>query len=90
MKGRDRELIEKRDEALCRRYYYWTEIERLRFDDALTVLSQKEFFLSEQRIMAIIRNNVKKMKMKDINLRPVPRVRKPHISAKELELFHGE
>lgn len=34
-KGRDKELIKLRDEALCRRYYYWTEIQRLRFDDAL-------------------------------------------------------
>ena len=38
-KGRDKELIKLRDEALCRRYYYWTEIQRLRFDDALKVLS---------------------------------------------------
>ena len=29
-KGRDKELIKLRDEALCRRYYYWTEIQRLR------------------------------------------------------------
>ena len=33
-KGRDKELIKLRDEALCRRYYYWTEVQRLRFDDA--------------------------------------------------------
>ena len=33
-KGRDKNLIELRDEALCRRYYYWTEVQRLRFDDA--------------------------------------------------------
>ena len=25
-KGRDKELIKLRDEALCRRYYYWTEM----------------------------------------------------------------
>ena len=42
-----------RDEALCRRYYYWTEVQRLRFDDALTVLSRQEFFISEERIMSI-------------------------------------
>lgn len=44
-KGRDKELIKLRDEALCRRYYYWTEIQRLRFDDALKVLSEREFFI---------------------------------------------
>ena len=43
-KGRDKKLIELRDEALCRRYYYWTEVQRLRFDDALKVLSRQEFF----------------------------------------------
>ena len=36
-KGRDKNLIELRDEALCRRYYYWTEVQRLRFDDALPI-----------------------------------------------------
>ena len=41
-KGRDKKLIELRDEALCRRYYYWTEVQRLRFDDALKVLSRQE------------------------------------------------
>ena len=54
-KGRDKELIKLRDAALCRRYYYWTEVQRLRFDDALRVLSEREFFISEERIMAIIR-----------------------------------
>lgn len=54
-KGRDKELIERRDAALARRYYYWTEVMRLRFDDALTKLSRDEFFISEERIMAILR-----------------------------------
>ncbi|MCC8146911.1 MAG: transposase [Bacteroidales bacterium] len=54
-KGRNKELIQKRNEALCRRYYYWTELQRLRFDDTLKVLSEQEFFISEERIMAIIR-----------------------------------
>lgn len=42
-KGRDKTLIELRDEALLRRYYYWTEVQRLRFDDALRILSRQEF-----------------------------------------------
>lgn len=50
-KGRDKTLIELRDEALLRRYYYWTEVQRLRFDDALRILSRQEFFISEERIM---------------------------------------
>ncbi len=58
-KGRDKELIKLRDEALCRRYYYWTERQRLRFDDALKILSEREFFISEERIMAIIRHKIR-------------------------------
>ena len=54
-RGRSKGLIEKRNEALCRRWYYWTELQRLRFDDALKILSEQEFFLSEDRIMGSIR-----------------------------------
>nr|DAK43196.1 MAG TPA: hypothetical protein [Caudoviricetes sp.]DAS50396.1 MAG TPA: hypothetical protein [Caudoviricetes sp.]DAX65000.1 MAG TPA: hypothetical protein [Caudoviricetes sp.] len=84
-KGRDKELIELRDEALCRRYYYWTEERRLRFDDALTILSKQEFFISEERIMSIIRRKCREIK--DIQLRPVPKVRMPRLTARQLELF---
>ena len=88
MKGRDRKLIELRDAALCRRYYYWTEKQRLRFDDALKILSRKEFFISEERIMSIIRNTSKEFS--DVSISAVPKVRKPHITVQELELFTGE
>lgn len=84
-KGRDKELIELRDEALCRRYYYWTEERRLRFDDALTILSKQEFFISEERIMNIIRRKCREIK--DIQVRPVPKVRMPRLTARQLELF---
>ena len=49
-KGRSSELIEKRNEALLRRYYYWTEIKRRRFDDVLRILSDNEFFVEERTI----------------------------------------
>ena len=74
-KGRDKELIELRDEALCRRYYYWTEVQRLRFDDALKVLSKQEFFISEERIMSIIRRKCRELN--DLEINPVPKVKKP-------------
>lgn len=83
--GRNKILIELRDEALCRRYYYWTEERRLRFDDALTILSKQEFFISEERIMNIIRRKCREIK--DIQLRPVPKVRMPRLTARQLELF---
>ncbi|MBF1634057.1 transposase [Prevotella melaninogenica] len=84
-KGRDKELIALRDEALCRRYYYWTEERRLRFDDALCILSKQEFFISEERIMSIIRRKCREIK--DIQVRPVPKVRMPRLTARQLELF---
>lgn len=84
-KGRDRELIKLRDEALCRRYYELTEKQRLRFDDALKVLSKHEFFISEERIMAIIRE--KAGELEAIALRAVPKVKMPRLTAKQLELF---
>ncbi|WP_281643689.1 transposase [Bacteroides zoogleoformans] len=87
-RGRNKTLISLRDEKLLRRYYYWTEVQRLRFDDALKILSRGEFFLSEDRIMAIIRANCHKLT--DIDVRPVPKVRKPRLSASQLSLFTGD
>ncbi|GAB6010812.1 transposase [Viscerimonas tarda] len=83
-RGRDRKLIEKRNSALIRRYYYWTEVQRLRFDDTLKVLSENEFFISEQRVLAIIRQ------CNHLNPAPFPKVRKPKISAAQLSLFINE
>lgn len=84
-KGRDKELIKLRDEALCRRYYYWTEVQRLRFDDTLKVLSEREFFISEERIMSIIRRKFREGN--NLNLKPLPKVKVPHLTAVQLELF---
>lgn len=84
-KGRDKELIKLRDAALCRRYYYWIEVQRLRFDDALRVLSEREFFISEERIMAIIRRMSREGK--DRNIKPLPKVKVPRLTAAQLELF---
>lgn len=84
-KGRDSELIRLRNIALCRRYYELTEKQRLRFDDALKILSKQEFFISEERIMAIVRRMVGEME--DIALKPVHKVRMPHLTHKQLDLF---
>lgn len=84
-KGRDKELIKLRDAALCRRYYYWTEKQRLRFDDALRILSEQEFFISEERIMAIIRRMCKDNTIDKI--KPVPKVKVPKLTAAQLSLF---
>lgn len=78
-KGRSQDLIKKRDAKLLHRYYYWTEIKRLRFDDALKILSEEEFFISVDRIMAIIRNNCDRLE--NVSVEPVPRVRMPKLGA---------
>ena len=54
-KGRDKGLIAARDQRVFERYYYWTEVKRLRFDDAVKKLSEEEFFLSESRILQVVR-----------------------------------
>jgi hypothetical protein len=55
-KGRNKGLIDRRDRALCRRYVILTEVQRLYTSAALKTIS-KEFFLSEERIYSILRNN---------------------------------
>jgi hypothetical protein len=50
-KGRSRQLINRRDEFLMVRYFYHTEVKRLRFDDVLKIMSEYEFFIEEQTIM---------------------------------------
>lgn len=87
-KGRSKNLISKRNEALLRRYHFWTEVQRLRFDDALKVLSEQEFFISEERIMVIIREEGHKLR--DIIITPVPKVRKPRITSQMLDLFNQD
>lgn len=87
-KGRNADLIKKRNEALVRRYHYWTEIQRLRFDDALRILSESEFFISEQRIMAIIRSVVSGSDPKPCE--PVPKVRKPRITQTQLDMLRDD
>ncbi len=57
----------------------------MRFDDALRVLSEREFFISEERIMAIIRR--KSREGTDRNTKPLPKVKVPRLTASQLELF---
>lgn len=54
-KGRDKDLIELRDKKLFERYYYWSEVQRLRFDDTIRKLAFDEFFLSEATTLRIIK-----------------------------------
>lgn len=87
-RGRNKDLISRRDEKLLRRYYELTEVQNLRFDRALTLLSTDEFFISEARIMSIVRQNCHKLT--DIEVKPVPKVRMPRLTARQLALFGKE
>ena len=77
-RGRNKDLIDKRNESLCRRWYYWTEVQRLRFDDALKILSEQEFFISEDRVHP------------EGDIRPAPKIKVPRLTAGQLRLFSGE
>lgn len=50
-KGRSARLVTKRDELLMIRYFYYTEVKRLRFDDVLKVISEEEFFIETQTVL---------------------------------------
>lgn len=82
-KGRNSRLMKKRDALVASRYYYWTEVQRLRFDDAIKQLSENEFFLSESRIIQILKkaDNVEKVKLKTPGC--------PKLTAEQIELFKG-
>lgn len=84
-KGRSKELIQKRDVKLVERYYYWTEVKRLRFDDALKILSEEEFFISVDRIMTVIRNNYKKLT--ELSVNSISAVKKPELTKKHLSFL---
>ncbi len=85
-RGRNKNLIERRNAALARRHYYWTEVERLRFDDALKQLSQNEFFISEDRIMAILRET----EPYTPEAAASSRIKSPKVTSAQLALFIGE
>ena len=54
-RGRNKDLINERDRRLFERFYYWSEVKRLRFDDTIRKLSTEEFFLAEATTLRIIK-----------------------------------
>lgn len=57
MRTKEHPLIKARNRKLIERYLYWTEIERRRTDDVFRILEWEEFFIGQQSILLIIRNN---------------------------------
>jgi len=55
-RGRNPELLTKRNEALIKRFYYWFETKRTRIDDVYVILS-REFFISSRTVENIVRDN---------------------------------
>lgn len=49
-----RDRINKRNRLVAARYYYWTEIQRRRFDDVLHILSDEEFFVDSRTISNVL------------------------------------
>ena len=52
-KGRSEELLERRNEVILYRYYYYVKIKRMRYEDIITVLG-KEFFLAERTTVDLL------------------------------------
>lgn len=67
MKGRSPRLIQKRNERLIVRYYYWHELHSIRRDRTIEILSEQEFFIEPFTIECILRecyNLLKEIKRK--------------------------
>lgn len=83
---RDSRLIEKRNAKIAARYYYWTDIQRYRSDDAIRQLSEEEFFLSEATILRIIRSvDLSSESLQKIMKPVVIKARRPKVTAEELQ-----
>ena len=68
MKKKKTYLREKRDKRVFERYLYWTEQQRLRFDDTIRRLSEQEFFLTEDYILAIIKKEKAKNEAEGLDI----------------------
>lgn len=55
-KGRNKNLINKRNKKLVEKYHYLSVKKNIPFDDVLSMLSEM-FFLSEKRIEFILKEN---------------------------------
>lgn len=49
-----RDRLDRRNEIMTARYYYWTEIKRIRFDDVLKILADREFFIEERTVSNVL------------------------------------
>lgn len=47
-------MLAARNAKILERFIYWTEEQSMRSDRAITLLSQQEFFLTEQTILKVL------------------------------------
>ncbi|MCC8095697.1 MAG: transposase [Tannerellaceae bacterium] len=87
-KGRNKDLIIARDNALLLRYHYWSNVERLRYDDMLKILSWQEFFISEETIEKIIRE--KGHLLPELLKQKVEPIKKPRLNKAQRALLTGQ
>lgn len=83
-RGRDAKLVARRNAKILQRFIYWTEEQRLRSDDAVKILSQDEFFLSEQTVMKVL-NEAYGEQVQVVFHQPKP----PKLTQSQLELLKG-
>lgn len=55
-KGRNTDLVALRNEKILARFVYWYDIQKVRMDETLRILSEEEFFLSQRHIWRIIKD----------------------------------
>lgn len=87
-KGRNKRLIERRNQKIVQRYYFWTEVKRLRFDDAVKELAENEFFLSEFMIWQILKKTAAS-NTPEVYVAP-KKYKMPHIEEQMLSLFPND
>lgn len=87
-KGRNKEMTARRDAKVAARFVYWTEVQRLRSDDAIKHMAMNEFFLSEVTLMEIIKKVARDNGDKRRVVFPNPKL--PKFSNHDMKLYEGE
>ena len=49
-----KQRLRTRNKTLAARFYYWSEVKRVRFDDVVKILESSEFFVEYQTIRIAI------------------------------------
>ena len=49
-----RDRLSRRNRLIVARYYYWTELQRRRWDDTMRILADREFFIEERTVSNIL------------------------------------